>query len=201
MKKLFALLFCALFSFTLHAQVQVLAFAGSIREDSVNKKLVIEAAHLAKKSGAKVTFIDLKDYPLPLYDADFEAKNGMPKNAQLIRKLLISSDVILIASPEYNSSLTALLKNLIDWASRKEQNGSREAFKGKTFAIMSASPGAGGGAKGLGHLRTILKDLGGIVVLQQVVVPHAYQAFDDKGNLKDQKIQAELQQLIKSALY
>lgn len=201
MRKLIALLFFTLVSFSLHAQTKVLAFAGSARENSINKKLVIEAAHIARERGADVTFIDLKDYPLALYDADCEAENGMPENAHILRNFLKNSDVILIASPEYNSSLTGLLKNIIDWASRNEQNGSREAFKGKRFAIMSASPGLGGGAKGLIHLRTILEDLGGIVVPQQVVVPRAYQAFDEKGKLKDQKLQAELQQLIKHALH
>ena len=198
MWKLFVLLFCFSFSTNLSAYINVLAFAGSARADSVNKKLIREAAKIASEMGADVTYIDLQDYPILLYDADFEAKNGMPENARYIRRLMIDSQIILISSPEYNSSLSALLKNTIDWASRNEKNGSsREAFKGKKFAIMSASPGASGGARGLAHLRTILEDLGGRVAPQQVVVSDAYHAFDEKGKLKDQKLYADLQRLIK----
>lgn len=185
----------------LSAEVKVLAFSGSTREDSYNKKLINEAANIARQMGASVTVIDLKDYPIPFYDQDLESKEGMPSMARKFRNLMIQSDVILIASPDYNASLTAVLKNAIDWASRGENGGgSREAFKGKKFAIMSASPGASGGVRGLVHLRTILEDLKGIVIPLQVAVPRAQNAFDENGCLKNGEIKIELQKLVQEAL-
>lgn len=201
MCRLFTFLLLFLFSINLSAQTKVLVFSGSSRADSVNKKLINEAAKIASELSTDVTFIDLKEYPISLYDGDFETKYGMPENAKYIRKLMIESQVILIASPEHNSSLSAVLKNTIDWASRSEKNGSSfDAFKGKKFVIMSASPGAGGGAKGLNHLRIILEDLGGIVLPEQIVISHAYSAFDEQGKLKSEKLYADLQRLIKNAI-
>ncbi len=189
------------FSVTLSAETKVLAFSGSLRADSANKKLVLEAANVASQMGANVTVIDLKDYPMPFYDGDLEIKEGMPLKAKELRKLMIQSDVILIASPEYNASLSGVLKNAIDWASRDEKGGSsREAFKGKTFAIMAASPGSSGGARGLIHLRTILSDIGGNVIPIQVAVPGAYNAFDEKGHLKSEKLKMEVREEVEAAI-
>jgi len=184
----------------LAAETKILAFAGSTRIESYNKKLVHEAAAIAREMGAKVTYIDLRDYPIPFYDGDLEAEDGMPANASYIRQLMIESDGIIIASPEYNGSLSGVLKNVIDWASRKEDaTYSNSAFKAKTFAIMSTSPGGGGGARGLKHLRNILENLGGNVVSLEVSVPKAHEVFDSKGNLNDtamkQELQDEVQQL------
>lgn len=195
------IILCVACSAALGAEIKVLAFAGSTREDSYNKKLVSEAANFARQMKANVTVIDLKDYPIPFYDADLENAQEMPAKAKQLRQLMIQSDVILIASPEYNGSLSAVLKNAIDWASRSETGeGSRDAFKGKKFVIMSASPGSGGGARGLAHLRTIIENIGGTVIPQQVVVPDAYKAFDDQGHLKSEKIKQELQQLIQTTM-
>lgn len=185
----------------LSAELKVAAFAGSTRKDSVNQKLVIEAAGLAQGMNTNTTVINLKDYPIPFYEGDLEASQGMPENAKKLRQLMIQSDIILIASPEYNGSLSAILKNAIDWASRSENAGSsREAFKGKKFIIMSASPGSSGGARGLTHLRTIIENIGGTVLPQQIVVPDAYNAFDEQGHLKNPKLKSELEQLIKSTI-
>lgn len=192
---------CVVSSATLCAEVNVLAFAGSTREDSVNKKLVLEAADMARQMGAKVKVIDLKDYPIPFYDADLEVNEGMPAEAKQLRKLMVQSDVIFIASPEYNGSISAVLKNVIDWASRAEQGGgSREAFKGKKFVIMSASPSPKGGVTGLNHLRFILGHIGGTVMPQQVSVPEANSAFDEQGHLKDKQLRMQLQQAVQAAL-
>ena len=103
----------------------VLIFAGSTRAESVNKKLAKEAARMAKEMGAQATVIDLKDFSIPLYDADLEAKSGMPKNAKRLRDLMIANRSIVLVSPEYNASIPAVLKNALDWASRGEKGGSR----------------------------------------------------------------------------
>jgi chromate reductase len=185
------------------ADIQVLAFAGSTRKDSFNKKLVQQAAEIARQKGAKVTVIDLIDYPMPLYDADLEAKQGLPTFAKKLRDLMIKNDAIMIASPEYNASISAVLKNALDWISRGETaEYSPDAYKGKKFAIMSASPGKMGGARGLVHLRSILEANGAEVIKSQVSVPDAFKAFDAKGNLVSadltKKLQDEVQQLLNS---
>lgn len=189
---LFVGLVCAL---PLAAELKVLAFSASTRADSYNKKLVLEAAEIARKMGAKVTIVDLKDYVIPFYNGDLEAKDGMPAKAREFRKLLIQNDAIIIASPEYNASIPGILKNLIDWTSRGEKgNYSPDAYQGKKFAIMSASPGKMGGARGLVHLRTVLEAIGGEVVSKQVSITEAHNAFNAKGQLTDPAMKQQLQQ-------
>ncbi len=181
---------------TMASTPKILAFAGSTRIDSYNKKLVKIAAAGAKVAGAEVTYIDLRDLPLPLFDEDLEAKEGLPANARTFKDLLISHQGLLIASPEYNSSLTAVLKNAIDWASRPAPNEAPlAAFAGKVATIMSASPGAIGGLRGLVHLRSILGNIKVLVLPDQVALPKAYEAFDADGTLKDPKQQESIEQL------
>jgi NAD(P)H-dependent FMN reductase len=173
--------------------VKILAFAGSTREASYNKRLVRIAADGARAAGAEVTIVDLRDYPMPLYDADLEAAEGMPENARRFKQLMSEHDGFLIAAPEYNSSITAVLKNTIDWASRRETDEPRlVAFAGKAAALMSASPGALGGLRGLVHVRAILGNLGVLVLPQQRGIPRALQAFADDGKLSDEALQADV---------
>ncbi|MEH2087346.1 NADPH-dependent FMN reductase [Nostoc sp.] len=175
---------------------KILAFAGSTRIDSYNKKLVKIAAAGAKAAGAEVTYIDLRDLPLPLFDEDLEAQEGLPANARIFKDLMISHQGLLIASPEYNSSLTAVLKNAIDWASRPAPNEAPlAAFAGKVATIMSTSPGALGGLRGLVHLRSILGNIKVLVLPDQIAVSKAYEAFNADGTLKDPKQQQSIEQL------
>jgi len=133
---------------------------------------------------AAVTVIDLKDYPIPLYDADLEAKQGMPSQAKRLRQLMVGSDAIIIASPEYNASISAVLKNVLDWTSRSDGNYSPDAYEGKKFAIMSDLPVREAELRSLVHLRAIIEAIGGDVIQKQVSVPNANKAFDAKANLK-----------------
>ncbi|NEP45663.1 MAG: NAD(P)H-dependent oxidoreductase, partial [Okeania sp. SIO2H7] len=136
---------------------KILAFAGSARDGSYNKKLVRVAAEGARKAGAEVTYIDLRDLPMPLYDLDLQAKEGFPANVREFKDLMRAHQGLLIACPEYNGSITPLLKNAIDWASRPEGDEPMLAcFRDKVAAIMSTSPGALGGLRGLAHVRDIL---------------------------------------------
>ncbi|MCI0381760.1 MAG: NAD(P)H-dependent oxidoreductase [Chlamydiae bacterium] len=195
------LLICLVFSSTVIAETRVLAFAGSTRRDSYNKKLLAEAAQLARQLGAIVTIVDLKDLPMPFYDADLEQKEGMPINTKRLRKLMKESSAVIISSPQYNCSIPAVLKNALDWASRgKNGQESKEAFKGKKFAIMSASPSKKGGAKGLEHLRAIIKDCGGEVIQNQVSIGYAHQAFNSQGELENPQSKEELAQVIQTLL-
>ncbi len=178
-------------------QPKILAFAGSVRDASFNKKLVKIAAEGARKAGAEVNHIDLKDYPMPLFDQDYESKKGIPQNVKKVKKMMVESDGFLISAPEYNSSITPLLKNTIDWASRAESKDEPplSAYKGKCAAIMSASPGGLGGLRGLVHVRSILENIGVIVLPNQRAIGSAYNAFDETGNLRDEKQQSSVEGL------
>jgi chromate reductase, NAD(P)H dehydrogenase (quinone) len=174
-------------------QASVLCFAGSLRTDSLNKKLVKIAMAGAQEAGARVTFVDLNELPMPIYNGDDEAKSGLPENAKKLKKLMKEHDAFLIASPEYNSSISGALKNAIDWASRPEEGEKPlECFKGKIAGLMACSPGALGGLRGLVHLRAILGNIGTIVVTEQTAVPSAMKAFDEKGDLSDEKMNASV---------
>ena len=167
--------------------LRILAFAGSTRRESFNKKLVQIAAAGAREAGADVTEIDLRDYRLPVFDQDDESEHGKPDNAKALKQLLIDHNAFLIAAPEYNSSITGVLKNSIDWVSRPDDGEAAPlvAFRGKVVTLMSASPGALGGLRGLVHLRSILGNLGCIVLPDQVAVPKAHDAFNSDGTLVD----------------
>lgn len=174
---------------------RILAFAGSVRKDSLNKKLVRLAADSAGRAGAEVTIIDLKDYPLPLLDQDYEGEHGLPENARKLKSVFQEHHALLIASPEYNSSVTPLLKNTLDWISRKEAEDEPplSAFKGKIALIISASPGALGGLRGLVHLRAILQNIGVIVLPGQKAVPAAHKAFGADGRLVDENLRQAIE--------
>jgi chromate reductase len=140
--------------------------------------------------------LDLKDFPLPLFDQDLEAEHGMPDNGTKLKRLFIDHDGLLVASPEYNSSITAVLKNAIDWLSRPAPGEPPlVAFRGKVATLMSASPAALGGLRGLVHLRSILGNIGVIVLPDQVAVPKAHEAFQPDGSLNDAKQQAGIEAL------
>jgi NAD(P)H-dependent FMN reductase len=167
-----------------NARPRILVFAGSTRRDSFNRKLALEAAEALKSLGADVTWADLRDYPMPLYDGDLEAHEGLPAAAKVFKNLVGAHDALLIASPEYNGSFPALIKNTIDWISRPEAGEkSLAALSGKTAAIISASPGAGGGRRGLRHLRELLEMVGVNVIAEQLSVGRAFEAFDAEGRL------------------
>ncbi len=174
----------------------IIAFAGSAREGSLNKKIIRIAAAGAETAGADVGLIDLRDFPLPLYDGDLEANEGVPANAEVLRKKMAACDGMLISSPEYNSSISPLLKNTIDWVTRLPGGQpSLEAFQGKLLVLMSASPGGFGGMRGLVHLRAILGNVGAIVLPQTRSVREAFKAFDESGRLVDGKEQESIEKL------
>lgn len=168
---------------------KILAFAGSTRTESYNKKLIRIAVDAAKSTGAEVTLIDLRDYPLPLFDGDLEDSEGLPENAKKLKVLFNSHDALLISAPEYNSSITGVLKNTLDWVSREatDDEPPLRDFKGKVATLLSASPGALGGMRGLVHLRAMLGNIGVIVLPEQVSLPKAHEAFDDAGKLNEER--------------
>ena len=176
---------------------RILAFGGSLRRDSFNQKLAAVAAAGAREVGAEVTLIALRDFPLPVFDQDLEDADGMPAAAKALKQLFREHDGLLIAAPEYNSSLTAALKNALDWVSRAETDDEPPlaAFTGKTAALCAASPGALGGLRGLVHVRAILGNIGVTVLPDQVAVSKAHEAFAADGTLSDAKQAARVQKL------
>ncbi|MHA7775180.1 NADPH-dependent FMN reductase [Roseibium sp. M-1] len=178
---------------------KILVCSGSSRSGSYNGKLAALAAKKLAILDAGVTHLSLKDYPLPVYDGDLEGSNGVPENAKKLKRLFQSQDGIFLACPEYNAGITPLLKNTLDWISRVKEAG--DPFKTRVFALGSASPGSFGGMRGLIGMRTILEvGLGAMVLPQMVVVAKAASAFDDKGELTDERAGGQLDRLVEALL-
>lgn len=171
------------------ATPRILAFAGSIRRASVNRQLIAAAARYVAEAGAEATVVDLRDFPMPIYDGDLEASSGLPEGAQRLKALMREHHGFLIASPEFNSSITPLLKNTLDWCSRPSP---AECYAGKVAGLLAASPGALGGLRGLVTVRSILSNIGVLVVPQQVAIAKAHEAFDAAGALKDERHAAQV---------
>jgi NAD(P)H-dependent FMN reductase len=177
-------------------QLKILAFAGSTRTDSFNKKLVKIAASGAREAGADVTIIDLRDFQMPLYDEDLERQDGLPSSTRKLKELMLAHQGLLISSPEYNSSISGVLKNTIDWTSRQSDDEIHLAcFKDKVAGLMSASPGGLGGLRGLVHVRAMLENIGVIVIPNQVAVSKAHEAFNLDGTMKDEKQEQQVKKI------
>jgi chromate reductase len=163
---------------------KLLFLAGSARKTSLNKRLAQCAMNLAQSKGAEVTFLDLAHYDMPLYCQDIEQEHGIPGNVIAVKKLFQDHDGIFIASPEFNSSLTPLLKNTLDWISRAHEDGEPRlsAYTGKTFALGALSPGALGGIRGLTPLRMMLGTLGCHIIPTQIAVG-GQNTLNDENNL------------------
>ena len=163
---------------------RILAFSGSAREASINQRLVAAAAGLAAERGADVTLINLRDYPMPLFNQDEEAANGQPDSVMELKAIFVEHDALLLASPEYNGLITPLFKNTLDWLSRKTgDEPSLLAYRGKTAALLAASFGRLGGMRGLVHARALLTNLGVHTVPRQAAIGGAGAAFDESGKL------------------
>lgn len=180
---------------------RILAISGSTRSASVNTRLLRCAARLAERVGAAVTHIDLRNFPMPLYDGDLEEASGVPETVERVRNLMVDNDGLLFACPEYNGSITPLLKNTIDWCSRPQGDvPGGIAYRGKVAGLLSTSPGGLGGLRGLVHVRAILSGLGAHVVPSQFALGGAHDAFDEHGSIQDpgklQHLQAVVDQLV-----
>ena len=175
--------------------MRLLFFAGSAREGSYNKKLARLAQHIATANGIEGVFVDLRDYPMPLYDGDLEAEHGPPQKAAEFKALLGEYQGVFIACPEYNSSITPLLKNTLDWVTRVRAEGETglEIYRSRVFAISGASPGYYGAMRSLLTVRQVLAvGIGATVIPQQLALPRANNAFEEDGSLKDEAQQKML---------
>ncbi|MEJ7622524.1 MAG: NAD(P)H-dependent oxidoreductase [Pyrinomonadaceae bacterium] len=176
---------------------KILAIPASFREHSYNKRVLNVAAEGARSAGAEVTVLDLRDYPLPIYDADMQADGAFDENAYRLQDIMRDHDAFLIASPEYNGTIPGGFKNMIDWTSRaNDRYGMYESVKGKTAALITASPGQFGGLRCLSHLRAMFTIMGVTVLPNEIAVPAVFQKFDGDGtDMTDEKTKAQLEAL------
>jgi chromate reductase, NAD(P)H dehydrogenase (quinone) len=178
---------------------KILVFAGSIRAGSHNARLAALAAKELALTGSDVTRISLEDFPLPIYDGDLEAKSGAPLNARKLKQMLGTHQGVFIASPEYNASITPLLKNTVDWISRVREQGEPPlaAFKNRAFALGGASDSPYGALRSLMALRQVLElGCGALVLPEQITVFRASEAFDEMDNLKEERTAASLKRVL-----
>lgn len=170
---------------------RILVLAGSIRIGSLNARLAAVAAKELARSEAEVSLISLQDFALPLYDGDVEAACGPPEAAARLKRMICAHHGVFIASPEYNASITPLLKNAVDWVSRVRdgKEPALAAYRNRAFALGAASNGRYGGMRSLMALRQILElGCGAVVIPEQIVVPGAAQAFDDRDDFTDPQL-------------
>src|SRR5689334_6187407 len=165
---------------------KILIIPGSLRSGSHNVKLAAAAAHEFALAGVQVSRISLADFPLPIYDADLQAKSGVPKHAVNLKRMLGAHQGILFVTPEYNSSVPALVKNTIDWITRVQDphEARGQVFRERFFAIAAASEGRLGGTRALAALRLILSACHATVIPNQLALSFADQAYDDRDRLR-----------------
>ncbi|MCA8923014.1 MAG: NAD(P)H-dependent oxidoreductase [Planctomycetes bacterium] len=167
---------------------KVLVLAGSLRRDSLNKRLARFAAREVAEAGLEATVLDLKDFPLAVYDGDDEAEHGVPEAARRLREAFVAHQGLVLACPEYNGSISGALKNAIDWISRPDGDvPGLVAFRDTTALLLSASPGALGGLRGLVHVRAILSGLGVLVLPGQHAVSRAHTVLGEDGSFSDER--------------
>lgn len=167
---------------------KILVFAGSLRSESLNHKLVVAASKGAEKAGAHVTVIRLRDFQMPLYDQEIEDASGLPENCLKLKELFKAHHGFLVGCPEYNSSISGVLKNTVDWVSRpRDGEAPLECFDRKVIGLTAASPGGLGGIRGLPIERMLFGHIKAMVLPDQYALSQAHEAFDDAGNLKDDK--------------
>lgn len=174
---------------------KILVLTGSLRSGSFNGYLADLAMKELVRADAEVTRISLADYPLPLFDADMELRDGVPEPAKALKRMFQAHQGVFIASPEYNASITPLMKNTLDWLSRLNDRGEprKAAFKERVFSVGSAGTGQFGGMRALLALRTVLEvGLGALVLPEQICVPHAGDAFAADGGFRDERLTTAL---------
>ncbi len=175
---------------------RILAFGGSLRQDSFNHKLAAAFARATEAAGAESRLIRLRDYPLPVFDADLESETGIPRESKELSAHIAWADGLIVSCPEYNSSLTAALKNAIDWVSRKDdQQPGFGVLAGKPILLVATSTGGRGGLRGLPHARDVFSNIGMVVVPPIYAVSFAAKVFAADGSIADDAIAEQISKL------
>jgi NAD(P)H-dependent FMN reductase len=170
--------------------MRLLAFAASLRDESLNRKLLDVAVKIAGSAGAEIDLARFRDFQMPPYDGDVNERAGLPEGARHLTERLRSAQAVMIASPEYNYSISGTLKNAIDWVSRARPM----PWRGKSIYLLSASPSAVGGIRGLWQTRIPLEGCGALVFPDMFSLPHAHEAFDARGAFRDRDLYDRLRQ-------
>lgn len=171
----------------------ILAFAASLRRESLNKKLLNLAVETARDAGATVDVADFHEFDMPLFNGDLEAEHGLPPGAQELVRRITAANGVMIAAPEYNFSMSGVLKNAIDWISRSRPN----PFRGRHGIVMAASTSVIGGIRGLWQLRIPLEGSGLLLYPDMFALASAQKAFDEEGNLSDPALATRLEGIVK----
>lgn len=181
---------------------RILVFAGSTRTGAYSGKTADIAQRELALQGAEVTRISLGDYPLPIMDQDLEREKGIPENAVKLARLFAVHDALLIATPEYNGSMPALLKNVIDWVSRVKKDGGKplRPYPGKVVALCSSSDGHFAGIRSINHLRAVLSHIQMEVISPQCSVPFGAEAFDADGNFREERLQKAMERVCRTLI-
>lgn len=176
---------------------RLLALAGSLRGASFNQKLLHCAVLVARAQGAEVDVVDLKQQPLPFFDGDLESEAGLPPEVETFRARVFACEGIILATPEYNRGISAVLKNAVDWASRRRPT---QAWEGKPVLLLGATPGKRAAANALAQLAALMTTLRAKVLEDPLGLAKAADAFDAHGALRDPAVQAALEQRVQGLL-
>ena len=172
--------------------MRLLAFAASLKRESLNRKLLHLAVELAREAQVEVDLAHFREFDMPLYDADLQSSTGFPEGARELARRIEAVDGLMLASPEYNYSLPGTLKNAIDWVSRMKPM----PLRGKHGVLLAASTSLVGGSRGLWALRVPLEGLGVMLLPEMFALAQAPQAFDEHGKLKDPELRERLRKLV-----
>lgn len=172
--------------------MRLLAFAASLRRESLNKRLIRLASRIAREEGADVDLADFREFDVPIYDGDIEQQRGLPAGALELKRRVGAADALMIATPEYNFSIAGPLKNAFDWVSRARPM----PWRGRSVYLMAASPSPMGGIRGLWQTRIPFEGCGALVFPDMFALPHANKAFTDDGDLADAKLAERLRKEI-----
>ncbi len=172
--------------------LRLLAFAASVRQGSLNRRLVQVAADIARAQGVDVDQAEFREFDVPLYDANLQEREGLPPGAHEFKRRLDAAQGMLIAAPEYNNSVAGTLKNLIDWVSRFRP----VPFRGKTALLLSTSRGRVGGIRGLWALRVPLESLGVHVYPDMFGLAEGDKTLDAAGSLSDPAARERLERIL-----
>jgi len=173
--------------------MRILTVAGSLRKESYNRKLLALAESFLAQTGVEIDHVDLRDFPMPVYDGDLESEKGLPETVWKLQARIAACQGVLICSPEYNGGIPGTLKNVIDWTSR----GASQPWAGKVVVLMGATTGMWGTQRMMPQLRQTLGILSAIVIPQQVNVRDARKVWDEKGQLLDDKLAERVEKVIR----
>jgi chromate reductase len=164
--------------------IRFLVFSASMRKDSLNTRLAKLVKESIEKQSGEVDYATMQEFDCPSFNGDSETQSGNPKGAEEFNKRILSSDALVISSPEYNGSMPGLIKNAIDWVSRFRP----QPFNEKQILLLSASPSMVGGNRGVLALRIPLEHLGGRVFPNMFSMAMAHKGFTPDGKISDESL-------------